>query len=311
MNVNANEPDPAAEVVPLSGPLSGRPLRRRRKLLARIASIGASAQAAIPGLYAWAITVAPAAWSRGAPVFAKAAAIVGVLALVTAPLVEGAGPAISPDEAPKSDANAPKKTELEPLPKPLDHVGAPKKKPLIEIIRSWTGPTWARAWSVWGFVLSSAIVWALAPAALSSARLDGVRGALGMVGWALFAFASAGPALRSDPAIAARIVASTSLKPRSALPRGDGVYVAVGVVLALSMQAVGWGVPVPERAVLVRLVTVVCGIAVLGGTTSIALARHSARVPASRSIKLRRALPWLIVLALVAISGAIVGMFHA
>ncbi|MBN9167818.1 MAG: hypothetical protein J0I07_43205, partial [Myxococcales bacterium] len=60
---------------------------RRRKVLERIASIGASAQAAIPGLYAWAITVAPAAWSRGAPLLAKAAAVVGVLALVTAPLV--------------------------------------------------------------------------------------------------------------------------------------------------------------------------------------------------------------------------------
>ena len=38
-----------------------------RRVLERIAGIGASAQAAIPGLYAWAITVAPAAWSRGAP----------------------------------------------------------------------------------------------------------------------------------------------------------------------------------------------------------------------------------------------------
>jgi hypothetical protein len=128
-----------------------------------------------------------------------------------------------------------------------------------------------------------------------------------MVGWALFAFASAGPALRSDPS-AARAVASTSLKPRSELPRGDGVYVAVGVVLALAIQAVGWGIPVPERAVLVRLVTVVCGIALLGGTTSIALARHSTKVPASRRLRLRRASPWLVMLALVAVSGVVLEM---
>ncbi len=300
-NPNAPQVPPSGEgpldVPPTSGPLSQRPLRRRRRFLARIASIGASAQAAIPGLYAWAITVAPAAWSRGAPLFAKAAAVVGVLALVTAPLVEGAGPAVSPDEAKANDG-----------PTAAPGPATPKKKSPLDAVRSWTGPTWARAWSVWGFVLSSAIVWALAPSALSSARLDGVRGALGMVGWALFAFASAGPALRSDPAIAARIVASTSLKPRSELPRGDGAYVAVGVVLALSMQAVGWGVPVPERAVLVRLVTVVCGIAVLGGTTSIALARHGTRVPASRAIRLRRALPWLVLLAMVVISGLIIGL---
>jgi hypothetical protein len=153
------------------------------------------------------------------------------------------------------------------------------------------------------------MVWALMPSALSAARLDAVRGSLGMVGWALFAFASAGPALKSDPNSPARIIASTSMKPRSALPRGDGIYVAVGVVLALLMQGIGWGVATPERAVLVRLVTVVCGIAVIGGTTSIALARHGTRVPASRRLRLRRAVPWLVVLLLVGAAGLTFGMF--
>jgi hypothetical protein len=258
-----------------------------------MASVGSSAQAAIPGLYAWAITVAPAAWSRGAPLLAKVAAIVGVVALVTAPLVEGAGPAAPPEPIEAAD--------------PKEAAPRKKKRDLAEAVRSWTGPTWARAWSVWGFVLSSAMVWALAPAALSSARLDGVRGALGMVGWALFAFASAGPALRADPSSASRIVASTSLKPRSEIPRGDGLYVAAGVGMALAMQSVGWGIAVPERAVLVRLVTVVCGIAVIGGTTSIALARHTARFPASSRVRLRRALPWLVMLALFVVSGVMLG----
>jgi hypothetical protein len=254
-------------------PTSGRPIERPRHwMLGRIASIGASAQAAIPGLYAWSITVAPAAWSRGAPWVAKAASVVGLLALVSAPVVEATT---------KTPASNDKRSG----------------------VRSWTGPMWARIWSVWGLVLSSAIVWALAPAALSSARLDGVRGSLGMIGWALFAFASAGPVLQHDPAASGRSVRSTSLKPRSELPRGDGVYVATGVVAALSMQAVGWGVAAPERAVLVRLVTVVCGVAVIGGTTSIALARHAKRVPASRRIRLRRSLPWFVVLALIVVSG--------
>jgi hypothetical protein len=280
-----------------TAPASRRP-PRRRLLLERIAGVGASAQAAIPGLYAWAITVAPAAWSRGAPLLAQVASLIGVFALVSAPLVEGAGPAVSPVEAPIDPNAGP----------PSARSGAPAKRTsLVRTILSWTGPTWARAWSVWGFVLSSAIVWALAPSALSAARLDGVRGALGMVGWALFAFASAGPALRPDPDAAGRIVASTSLKPRSELPRGDGLYVTVGVVIALSMQAVGWGIPVPERAVLVRLVTVVCGIAVLGGTTSLALARHSSRAPASKG-RLRRAMPWLVMLVLFVISGVVLGV---
>lgn len=273
-------------------PTSERTRSRRNVVLTRLAELGASAQAAIPGLYAWSITVAPAAWSRGAPMFAKVAAVIGVIALTTAPLVEGAG-LRAPGPAPAPDPAAAPTTQAPPAPKGID------------ALRAWTGPTWARIWSVWGFVLSSAIVWTLAPGALSSARLDGVRGALGVVGWSLFAFASAGPSLRADPASSARIVAGSSLKPRSELPRGDGLYVAGGVVLALAMQGVGWGVPAPERAVLVRLVTVVCGVAVLGATTSIALARHATRTPASRALRLRRALPWVVMLALFLGSGLV------
>lgn len=271
---------------------------RRHRLLLKFADLGASAQAAIPGLYAWAITVAPAAWSRGAPIFAKAAAILGLVALATAPFVEGAGRfgAASTTTEP-IDPDAPP-----PSLRPRSRIDR------LKAVKSWTGPQWARVWSVWGFVLSSAIVWALAPSALSAARLDGVRGALGMVGWALFAFASAGPTLRPDPAAAARIVAGTPLKPRSELPRGDGLYVVVGVAAALAMQGIGWGVPSPERAVLVRLVTIVCGIAVLGGFTSIALSRHATRVPASRGVKIRRSLVWFVLLLLVGAVGAVLAM---
>ena len=70
------------------------------------------------------------------------------------------------------------------------------------------------------------------------------------------------------------------------------------------MQAVGWDVASPERAVLVRLVTVACGVAVVGATTAIALARHAPRVPARGRVRLRRALPWIVVLALFLGSGA-------
>lgn len=277
-------PGPARDAE--GAPPPSQPARRaqRNVVLSRLSSLGASAQAAIPGLYAWSITVAPAAWSRGAPIVAKLAAIIGVVALVTAPFVEGAG--LRPAAAPPPEPAAGRASQAPPPPKGL------------AALRGWTGPTWARIWSVWGFVLSSAIVWALAPGALSSARMDGVRGALGVVGWALFAFASAGPSLRADPESSARIVAGSSLKPRSELPRGDGAYVAAGVLLALAMQAVGWGVASPERAVLVRLVTVVCGVAVLGATTSIALARHTPRTPASPRLRLRRALPWVVLLAI-------------
>lgn len=253
-----------SEVPPSSGaPPSAH--SRRREWLERAASIGTSAQAAIPGVYAWSVTVAPAAWSFGAPLVAKLIAMVGVVALASAPLLEGG------------------------------------TRWLPAALASRRGPGLARAWSVWGLVLSSVLVWLIVPSALSPARLDGLRGGLGMVGWALFAFASAGPVLRSNPAERSRVIASTSLKPRSELPRGDGASVIVGVLMALALQGIGWDVSTPERAVLVRLVTILCGMAVLGATTSLALARHvrdSSRAAASRRIALRRSLPWLVLLAL-------------
>ena len=103
----------------------------------------------------------------------------------------------------------------------------------------------------------------------------------------------------------ARIVAGTPLKPRSELPRGDGAYVVFGVVAALGMQAIGWGVVSPERAVLVRLVTIASGIAVLGGATSIALARHATRTPSPGRVRLRRALPWFAFLLILAAVGTV------
>src|SRR5882672_6171857 len=52
-----------------------------RRLLGRLSATGAAAQANVPGAYAWAVTVAPAAWSRGAPALAKVAAVAALLAL--------------------------------------------------------------------------------------------------------------------------------------------------------------------------------------------------------------------------------------
>jgi len=63
--------------------------------LDRIVDLGAAAQAAIPGLYAWGVTVAPAAWSRGSPWSAQAAAVLGLLSLGAAPFVERWSPSMA------------------------------------------------------------------------------------------------------------------------------------------------------------------------------------------------------------------------
>jgi hypothetical protein len=224
-----------------------------RDLLARMSDLGSAAQASIPGLYAWLVTVAPAAWSRAAPFAAKVVAVVGVAALAAALVLEHR----RPDDAPR-----------------------------------------ARAVAVWGLALSSALVWLLVPSEMSTLRLDAARGFAGMLGWALFAFACAAPPVRRDEANEARVVEGPPLRPRTRLARGDVAIMSLGAILACALQVVGWRSGPPERAVLVRLVAIACGIALLGGATGVALARHTRRPPASRRERLRRALPWLTVLSI-------------
>jgi hypothetical protein len=50
-------------------------------LFERLSAMGAGAQASVPGVYAWGVTVAPVAWARGASTPAKVAAVTALLAL--------------------------------------------------------------------------------------------------------------------------------------------------------------------------------------------------------------------------------------
>ena len=68
---------------------------------------------------------------------------------------------------------------------------------------------------------------------------------------------------------------------------------SIGALIASVLQVIGWRSGPPERAILVRLVAIACGLAVLGAATDVALARHVRRVPASRRERTRRALPWV------------------
>ena len=160
----------------------------------------------------------------------------------------------------------------------------------------------ARLASLWGFVLACALTWSAAPAALAPLRIDVPRGVAGMIGWALFAMASAAPALQA-PREAERVALDADLGPRKGLARGDAAYVAAGGLLAAALVLFGWQVASPERAILVRFVALAAGLALVGGATDVALARHVARVPRSRSRRLRRAMTAFVVLALLGLAG--------
>lgn len=256
--------------------------------LARLSELGATAQAAIPGLYAWAVSVLPAATARDASLSVRFFTALGAVALLAAPVIEARarGAAAARPEVPAR----------------LDRL-------LFGRSIGRSAGSVARAVSIWGLVVPSAVVWALSPAALAAPKFDASSGALGLVGWALFAFACAGPALQPSPdAARARILEGSALEPRSSLPRGDGAYVAAGVIVAFGMQLVGWSVAVPERAVLVRLVTLAAGVAVLGAATDIALARHARARKAPVRRRVRVALPWLLIGALVLALGWVARM---
>ena len=58
----------------------------------------------------------------------------------------------------------------------------------------WKKP-WTRPVSLWSVVLASAFTWSTFPIGLGIARIDPVRGVTGMLAWALYALAYAGPAM--------------------------------------------------------------------------------------------------------------------
>ena len=228
-----------------------------RPIFARLGAIGAAAQASVPGLYAWAVTVAPAAWSRGGSLAAKVASIAGLASIAVGVAMES----------------------------------------------RWGAR--GRYVSVWGLTLTSAVVWILVPNALGPLRLDAPRGVAGMIGWGLFALASAAPALGANAEPSGRIVDDAPLRPRAPIRRGDVVYIGSAIFMALALQIVGWRVTIPERALLVRLVTLAAALAIVGAATTVSLARHARTPAASVRIRLRRALPWLVFLAMLGAGGTL------
>jgi hypothetical protein len=68
---------------------------------------------------------------------------------------------------------------------------------------------------------------------------------------------------------------------------------------------VGWRVASAERALLVRFVALAAGLTILGASTEVALARHAARQPLPWRKRLRAAMTLLVVLTLLAATGAL------
>jgi hypothetical protein len=64
-------------------------------LLAWLRSQGAATQAMVPGLYAWAVTMAPVGWTPGASTAARSAVAAGLASLLLGPIVERRAPNVA------------------------------------------------------------------------------------------------------------------------------------------------------------------------------------------------------------------------
>jgi hypothetical protein len=243
---------------------------RARPTLARITDLGATAQATVPGFYAWLVTVAPVAFGRGAPVLSRLAAIVGLALLFQAPFVER------------------------------------RWKAAARVMSIWglvatSLLVWVLAPAGYGGGTSPAL---LSPGkGVAWTRSDPVRTIAGVIGWALFALASISPALPR------REVALDELS-RRLQPRGDSGWVdafvlGFAIVLAVLLQGVGWQAEEAERAVLVRLVSLGAGVMIVGASASIVVARHGVRRPLTPNRRVKRAVLPLVILGLWAAGGVI------
>jgi hypothetical protein len=146
-------------------------------------------------------------------------------------------------------------------------------------------PDQVRLVSGWGFVLSSILVWVVAPEP-AFAAFDARRGIAGMLGWALFAFASASPARE------ARIAATAGppVRPRALDSRADVSMLFVGLAAAVALQLIGWRVADRDRMLLIRTVGIAGGLGLITAAGAAAIAGKAPadedRVPRPRRSRL-------------------------
>lgn len=243
--------DTKSEIVELGSRVLPKPILSR---MPSVLQLGSTAQAAVPGLYAWFVTVVPCAWGRGGHAIGKIASICALFSLAAAIYLE------------------------------------PQK------------PRVARIVSVWGLSLFSLVVWIASSTALEPQHFANARAFGGMLGWGLFAYASAAPALGPR---ASGTLEPGVLKPRATVIRGDIYYLIGGGAVAVLLQTIGWHALVPERALLVRVAMLGAGLAVIGAAASLTLARRrtSRRAPAKDAA--RQAMMWGLGIALLLLFGAV------
>jgi len=207
----------------------GAALENSATVRERLNTILDCVQSSVPGVYAWAVTVAPVGLACGSGAAAKTLAVIALVALAAGAL--GAG-------------------RLFPC---------------------------GRTTSLGGFVVSAGLTWAVSPAPFGTWHIDAVGALSGMLGWGLYAWGySARPLAPVRLHRLGSVAEGNPTELRRSRPfntRGKVACVACTAALVelISTECLGWPLRSPERAVLLRFVTLAAGLAVVTVSTRVAL----------------------------------------
>jgi len=132
-------------------------------------------------------------------------------------------------------------------------------------------PRLARALGIQGFLLFCFGAWASLGPALRSDQIDHVRGALGAVGFLLHALAWGASPKEAEPEAAEHFVPGSPLQPRSKPPRLGALALGLGLALALLPIAAAFTVERPGASLLAHALGLASGLLLVSAGSDIAV----------------------------------------
>ena len=144
--------------------------------------------------------------------------------------------------------------------------------------------------SVWGLVLAALVTWSLTLATGGTLPVDFSHAVAGLLGWGLFGFASAAPAIQRPLRDEASPLVTKDPRELRAARRMDASLLGASALMAALLQTLGWETKTFERALLVRLTLLCAGLAVIGAGADVAVSRH-ARGAKRKGVVVRATLP--------------------
>lgn len=154
--------------------------------------------------------------------------------------------------------------------------------PIVAVDR----PRLGRIVGIWTLLAAAVATWLLASAALAPGRLDPWQGALGALGWGVFALGWGAAERRVEAPDEGAAVSSVAppLAPRATLGRGAMAIVALAISASILPLALAWRVSDVHRALFAHAIALAAGVALVAssGIVAIGRGRHVRGAPRDR-----------------------------